>query len=122
MTNSREGVLGNHLTAPTYFRQRGAVPSENDAEMELHRLHAQLYDSLSCSMWGMDRVYVGLHVGRLQGLRPLLPGHGRHRELSCEFTSVNPASREHSIDLGFEPLPCLTSLQFWSFKSIRSEQ
>ena len=63
MTNSREGVLGNHLTAPTYFRQRGAVPSENDAKMELHRLHAQLHDRLPRPLWGVDRVDVGLHVG-----------------------------------------------------------
>ena len=62
MTNSREGVLGNHLTAPTYFRQRGAVPSENDAKMELHRLHAQLHDRLPRPLWGVDRVDVGLHV------------------------------------------------------------
>ena len=62
MTNSREGVLGNHLTARTYFRQRGAVPSENDAKMELHRLHAQLHDRLPRPLWGVDRVDVGLHV------------------------------------------------------------
>ena len=75
MTNSREGVLGNHLTAPTYFRQRGAVPSENDAEMELHRLHAQLHDRLPRPLRGVDRVHVGLHVRRRARLRALLFGH-----------------------------------------------
>ena len=74
MTNSREGVLGNHLTAPTYFRQRGAVPSENDAEMELHRLHAQLHDRLPRPLRGVDRVDVGLHLRERQGLHPLLHG------------------------------------------------
>ena len=45
---------------------------------------------------------MGLHVGRLQGLRPLLPGHGGHRELSCKFSSVSAASREkykHLLDI-----------------------
>ena len=76
-------------------------------------------------MRGVDRVHVGLHVGRIQGLRPLLPGHGRHRELSCKLSSVLSGGRNtniHLINLGFEPLPCLTPLQFWSFQFIWSEQ
>ena len=68
-------------------RQRGPVSREDDAPVELHRLHAQLHDRVPRAVRGVDRVHVGLHVGRQQGLRTLLPRHCRHREPGGESQS-----------------------------------
>ena len=54
------------------FRQRGAVPAEDDAALELHRLHAQLHDCLPRPLWGVDRVDVGLHVSPIYFLKSKL--------------------------------------------------
>lgn len=48
--------------------------------MELHGLHAQLYDCVPGALWGVDRVHVGLHVGGGRVLYSLLLGHCGHRQ------------------------------------------
>ena len=47
----------------------------------------QFHDCVPCAVRGVDRVHVGLHVGRQQGLRPVLPRHCRHREPGGESQS-----------------------------------
>ena len=45
------------------------------SQVEFYGFHAQFYDSVPCTLWRMDWIYVGLHVGRRQGLCPILPGY-----------------------------------------------
>ena len=61
-----------------FFRQHRAVPREDYAAVELHRLHAQLHDCVPGAVRGVDRVHVGLHVGGQQSLCAFLPCHCRH--------------------------------------------
>ena len=83
--------------SPHTCRQCGEIPREDNATLELYRLHAQLHDRVPSPLRGVDRVHVGLHVGRLQGLRALLPSHRGHWELSCEFTSVVQSGKNTNI-------------------------
>lgn len=53
--------------------------------MELYRLYALVHDCISCIMWRMDRVYVGLHVCRRRVLHTLLLGHRSDWKLSREY-------------------------------------
>ena len=93
----REDLKSKTLMSHHTCRQCGEIPREDNATLELYWLHAQLHDCVPSPVRGVDRVHVGLHVGRLQGLRPLLPCHGCHRELSCKFTAVVPAGKHTNI-------------------------
>lgn len=46
--------------------------------MEFHGLHAFLYDCVPSVVWRVDRINVGLHVGRRRILYSILPGNCRH--------------------------------------------
>ena len=63
-----------------HCRQRGTLSKQDDAAVELHGFHAQLHDSVPRALRGVDRVDVGLYVGRLQSLRAFLPCHSGDRQ------------------------------------------
>ena len=67
-------------TALLHNRQCGPVPGQGDAALAFHRFHALVHDRLPGPLRRVDRVHVGLHVGRRFHLHPLLPGHRRHRK------------------------------------------
>ena len=86
-------------------RQRGPVPSPGDAALELHRLYAQFHDCISGAVRGVDRVHVGLHVRRQQGLCAFFPRHCRHRK-PC----------------GSQPLPRSVAVQLRRLQPVRGHQ
>ena len=53
--------------------------------MEFRRFHAQFYDSVSSFVWRMDRINVGLYVGRFWSLCPVFSCNGCDRKLGCKY-------------------------------------
>jgi hypothetical protein len=66
--------------------------SRGSAEMELRRLLALVHDSISCFVWRMDRIHLGLYSLFRISLRSVLPSDNDHRKPSCELITTNTYS------------------------------
>ena len=62
--------------------------AQRTSSLEFCRLHAQLHDRLPGLVRRVDRVHVGLHGRGVQGLRPVLPGHSRHRKSGRKYQTL----------------------------------
>lgn len=53
--------------------------------MELHRLHALVYDCVPGTVWRVDRIHVGLYAGGRRVLYSVLFGHRSDRKFSSKY-------------------------------------
>lgn len=69
-------------------RQRGPLPGQGPATVELHRLHALIHDCVPGAVRRVDRIHVGLHAGGRRVLHSVLLGHRSDRKFCREYSSV----------------------------------
>lgn len=62
-----------------FRRESEFVPRPRASQVELHRLLTLVHDSISCVMWRMDRIHVGLFAGRRTDMYTFFLGYRRHR-------------------------------------------